>query len=201
MLCSVCCLFLSMENGNKVNVLAQFQAESGDNAGPPIELPIALARDKLQQILNALLQQVWSLKSCYTQPLWCAKIMMHKWILWKLIFRLEMCTLSFPSNVILREMSLSSVGAWIFVPLNCLSTLLWFWYILISGGGNPLQLLCKWQGSNKGAERGNGFNDQWRESNDHSLSASSSVQSTTCCKARINLFFVLILLASFCINR
>lgn len=47
-----------MENGDKMNVLAQFQAESGDNAGPPIELPIALARDKLQQILNALLQQV-----------------------------------------------------------------------------------------------------------------------------------------------
>lgn len=56
--CNVCSLFLSMENGDKMNVLAQFQAESGDNAGPPIELPIALARDKLQQILNALLQQV-----------------------------------------------------------------------------------------------------------------------------------------------
>lgn len=69
--------------------------------------------------------------------------------------------------------------------------------ILISGGGNPIQLLCKWEGNNKGAEWGNGFNNQWRKSDDHSLSASSSVQSTTCCKARINIFFVLILLVSF----
>ncbi|XP_071537071.1 notchless protein homolog 1 isoform X1 [Panulirus ornatus] len=40
-----------------VNVLAQFQSESGETVGPPIELPLALARDKLQLILNALLEQ------------------------------------------------------------------------------------------------------------------------------------------------
>ncbi|XP_076069469.1 notchless protein homolog 1 [Oratosquilla oratoria] len=40
-----------------VNVLAQFKAESGDAAGPPIELPLTLSKDKLQLILNALLKQ------------------------------------------------------------------------------------------------------------------------------------------------
>ncbi|KAG7174648.1 Notchless protein 1-like [Homarus americanus] len=44
-------------NENRANVLAQFQSESGDTAGPPIELPLTLARDKLQQILNVLLKQ------------------------------------------------------------------------------------------------------------------------------------------------
>ncbi|KAK4293578.1 hypothetical protein Pmani_033733 [Petrolisthes manimaculis] len=46
-----------MENADKENVLAQFRSESGEAAGPPVELPIILARDKLQQILNAFLQQ------------------------------------------------------------------------------------------------------------------------------------------------
>ncbi|KAK8741136.1 hypothetical protein OTU49_002514, partial [Cherax quadricarinatus] len=41
----------------KVNTLAQFQSETGETAGPPIELPLSLARDKLQQILNTLLEQ------------------------------------------------------------------------------------------------------------------------------------------------
>ncbi|XP_045597662.1 notchless protein homolog 1 isoform X1 [Procambarus clarkii] len=44
-------------NESKINTLAQFQSESGEAAGPPIELPLALARDKLQQILNVLLNQ------------------------------------------------------------------------------------------------------------------------------------------------
>lgn len=42
---------------DKENVLAQFQSESGEAAGPPVELPLNLPREKLQQILNALLQQ------------------------------------------------------------------------------------------------------------------------------------------------
>ncbi|MPC64852.1 hypothetical protein E2C01_058974 [Portunus trituberculatus] len=46
---------------DKENVLAQFQSESGEAAGPPVELPLNLPREKLQQILNALLQQV-----CFT---------------------------------------------------------------------------------------------------------------------------------------
>lgn len=97
----------------------------------------------------------------------------------------------------LREMLLSSVGTWVIMSVFSHPIIHKFCLVYISGGGNPLQLLCKWEGSNKGAEWGNGFNNQWRESDDHSLSASSSVQSTTCCKARINLFFVLILLGSF----
>jgi len=44
-------------DGSRVNVLAQFRSESGDAAGPPIELPVSLTREKLQLILNALLKQ------------------------------------------------------------------------------------------------------------------------------------------------
>lgn len=41
-----------------MNTLAQFQSESGEATGPPVELPLNLPREKLQQILNALLEQV-----------------------------------------------------------------------------------------------------------------------------------------------
>ncbi|MCL4116844.1 UNVERIFIED_CONTAM: hypothetical protein GTU68_064523 [Idotea baltica] len=41
----------------KLNVLAQFCSESGITAGPPIELPLSLPREKLQLILNTLLKE------------------------------------------------------------------------------------------------------------------------------------------------
>ncbi|XP_068220700.1 notchless protein homolog 1 [Palaemon carinicauda] len=45
------------EGVERVNVLAQFASETGEVAGPPIELPLMLGREKLQLILNALLKQ------------------------------------------------------------------------------------------------------------------------------------------------
>jgi len=48
---------MDVGEGNRVNVLAQFRSESGEAAGPPIELPVSLTREKLQLILNALLKQ------------------------------------------------------------------------------------------------------------------------------------------------
>ncbi|KAK7083122.1 Notchless protein 1 [Halocaridina rubra] len=45
------------EPKEKINVLAQFCSEDGEAAGPPIELPLVLGRDKLQLILNAILKQ------------------------------------------------------------------------------------------------------------------------------------------------
>lgn len=51
-------LFLYFFSIEQVNVFAQFCSESGDVAGPPIELPLTLAKDKLQLILNTLLKKV-----------------------------------------------------------------------------------------------------------------------------------------------
>ena len=42
----------------RTKVLAQFRSDSGEEAGPPIELPVTLERETLQQILNTLLKQV-----------------------------------------------------------------------------------------------------------------------------------------------
>ncbi|KAF2360526.1 NLE protein [Trinorchestia longiramus] len=47
----------SESDAQQTKVLSQFRSEAGETAGPPIELPVNLPKQKLQLILNSLLKQ------------------------------------------------------------------------------------------------------------------------------------------------